>query len=40
MIFVVSEVSQFMHNTKEVHMEAVTRILRYLKLIPDNGILF
>ncbi|RVW28104.1 Crossover junction endonuclease MUS81 [Vitis vinifera] len=29
-------VSQFMHNTKEVHMEAVTRILRYLKLIPDN----
>ena len=29
--FVVSVVSQYMHDPKSVHMEAVNRILRYLK---------
>ena len=32
--------SQFMHNPEEQHMNAVMRILRYLKSAPRKGILF
>ncbi|RVX10878.1 Retrovirus-related Pol polyprotein from transposon TNT 1-94 [Vitis vinifera] len=35
--FAVSAVSQFMHIPTEEHMEAVYRILRYLKMIPRKG---
>jgi hypothetical protein len=35
-----SVVSQFMHSPSEEHMNAVTRILRYLKSSPGKGILF
>ena len=38
--FVVSLVSQFMHNLIEEHMHAVQRILNYLKATPGKGILF
>ncbi|XP_073049461.1 secreted RxLR effector protein 161-like [Primulina eburnea] len=38
--FAVSYVSQFMHNPKQCHMDAVYRILRYLKKSPGKGILF
>jgi hypothetical protein len=38
--YVVSIVSQFMHNPSEVHMEAALRVLRYLKSSPGRGILF
>ena len=31
---------QFMHDPREQHMNAVMRILRYLKLAPAKGILF
>jgi hypothetical protein len=33
-------VSQFMHSPKEEHLEAVMRILRYLKGTPGKGIVF
>ncbi|KAF5456016.1 hypothetical protein F2P56_025533 [Juglans regia] len=33
-------VSQFMNNPNEEHMEAVYRILRYLKLTPGRGLFF
>ncbi|PON59888.1 hypothetical protein PanWU01x14_156070 [Parasponia andersonii] len=33
-------VSQFMHSPIECHMEAVQRILRYLKATPGKGLLF
>ncbi|KAK3009717.1 hypothetical protein RJ639_014570 [Escallonia herrerae] len=33
-------VSQYMHNPGEQHMNAVLRILRYLKYAPGQGILF
>ena len=36
----VSMVSQFMNNPNEEHMEAVYRILRYLKLTPGKGLYF
>ena len=36
----VSVVSQFMHAPSEEHMEAVYRILRYLKSAPGKGLLF
>lgn len=29
-----------MHSPREVHMESLYRILRYLKLVPSRGILF
>ena len=35
-----SIVSQFMHNPREQHMNAVMRILRYLKSAHGKGILF
>ena len=38
--FVVSVVSQFMSKPTEEHMEAVYRILRYLKMTPDKGLFF
>lgn len=38
--FVVSVMSQFMNNPTEEHMEAVYRVLRYLKGTPGKGLLF
>ena len=38
--FAVSIVSQFMHSPRETHMEAVFRILRYLKSAPGKGLFF
>ncbi|XP_050909535.1 uncharacterized mitochondrial protein AtMg00810-like [Lathyrus oleraceus] len=38
--FSVSVVSQFMHSPFEEHLEAVYRILRYLKGNPGKGLLF
>jgi Reverse transcriptase (RNA-dependent DNA polymerase) len=36
----VSVVSQFMHSPSDEHMEAVMRIIRYLKGAPGRGIVF
>ena len=33
-------VSQFIHSPEEEHMEAMYRILRYLKSAPGRGLLF
>lgn len=38
--YVVSVVSQFMHSPKEEHLEAVMRIVRYLKGTPGKCIVF
>ena len=38
--YVVSVVSQFMHNPSEEHMNAVIRILHYLKSSPGKGLMF
>jgi hypothetical protein len=38
--FAVSVVSQFMHNPKTHHMDAVYRIIRYLKGCPGQGLLY
>ena len=38
--YAVSVVSQFMHNPSEEHMDAVMRILKYLKSAPGRGLLF
>ena len=38
--YALSIVSQFMNNLGEQHMNAVMRILRYLKSAPGKGILF
>ncbi|KAH9699990.1 protein kinase domain-containing protein [Citrus sinensis] len=38
--FAVSAVSQFMHNPTEQHMDAVFRILKYLKMTPGKGLFF
>ena len=38
--YVVGVVSQFMHSPHESHMEAIYKILRYLKSTPGKGILF
>ncbi|KAL4021159.1 hypothetical protein IC575_019950 [Cucumis melo] len=38
--FAVSVVSQFMQTPYEKHMEAVNRILRYLKNTPGKGLMF
>lgn len=38
--YAVSVVSQFMHNPKESHLQAVYRLLRYLKTTPGKGVLY
>lgn len=38
--YAVSVVSQYMQNPSEVHMDAVIRILRYLKYAPGRGLMF
>ncbi|XP_024187552.2 uncharacterized protein LOC112192448 isoform X2 [Rosa chinensis] len=38
--YAVSVVSQFMHNPSEAHMDAVFRILQYLKSAPGKGLIF
>ena len=38
--YALSIVSQFMHNPGEQHINAIMRILRYLKFAPGKGILF
>jgi hypothetical protein len=38
--YAVSVVSQFMHAQSEAHMDAVNRILRYLKSAPGRGLMF
>lgn len=38
--FAVSMVSRFMNNPSTTHMDAVVRILRYLKSSPGTGLLF
>ena len=38
--YAVSVVSRFMHNPSKQHMDAVVRILRYLKSAPGKGLLF
>uniref|UniRef100_A0ACD5WHZ8 Uncharacterized protein n=1 Tax=Avena sativa TaxID=4498 RepID=A0ACD5WHZ8_AVESA len=38
--FAVSLVSQFMHNPQNHHLDAVKRILRYLKGCPGKGLLY
>ena len=38
--YVVSVVSQFMHFSSKEHMDAVYRVLRYLKSFPDKGLFF
>ena len=38
--FAVSVVSQYMHSPKESHLEAMYKILRYLKGSPGRGLFF
>ena len=38
--YVVSLVSQFMHNPSKDHMNVVIQILRYLKSSPGRGLMF
>lgn len=38
--YAISLVSQFMHSPSEEHMDAIYRILRYLKCAPGKGLLF
>jgi hypothetical protein len=38
--YTVSVVSQFMHNPKDSHLQAVYRLLRYLKSTSRKGILY
>jgi hypothetical protein len=38
--YAISVVSQFMHAPNEEHMDAVNRIIRYLKGAPGKGLLF
>ena len=38
--FAISMVSQFMHDPKSHHMDAVMQIIRYLKSCPGRGLLY
>ena len=38
--YAVSVVSQFMHSPSEAHMDAISCILRYLKMAPGKGLVF
>jgi len=38
--YAVNVVSQFMHDPKNPHMDAVEQILRYLQSTPGKGLLF
>ncbi|KAM1494901.1 hypothetical protein ACFXTO_029686 [Malus domestica] len=38
--YAISVVSQFMHSPSKAHMDAVTRILRYLKMAHGRGLFF
>jgi len=38
--YAVNVVSQFMHDPRKLHMDAVEKILRYLKSTPGKRILF
>lgn len=38
--YLVSVVSQFMHDPQERHLQAVDKILQYLKMSPGRGLLF
>ena len=38
--YIVSVISQFMQSSKEVHLQAVNKVLQYLKGSPGKGILF
>uniref|UniRef100_A0A3Q7I1H2 Reverse transcriptase Ty1/copia-type domain-containing protein n=1 Tax=Solanum lycopersicum TaxID=4081 RepID=A0A3Q7I1H2_SOLLC len=37
--FAIQNLSQFMHSTKQSHMEAATRVVKYIKQAPGVGIL-
>ena len=37
--YVVSMISQFMHNPKDVHFQVAYKVLQYLNSIPRKGIL-
>ena len=39
-VYAVCVVSQFMHDPRKPHMDAVERILRYLKTASSKGLLF
>ena len=36
----VSVINQFMHDPREIYLQAAYRVLHYLKAHPGNGILF
>jgi hypothetical protein len=38
--YAVSVVSQYMHDPRSGHLDAVYRILQYLKSSPEKGIIF
>ena len=38
--FAVSVVSQFMHSPRQAHLDAVFRIVKYLKSTPGKGLFF
>ncbi|XP_072080996.1 secreted RxLR effector protein 161-like [Arachis hypogaea] len=38
--YAVSVVSQFMHDPRERHLQAVNKIIQYLKASPEKGLLF
>lgn len=40
MAYAVSLISQFIHSTKEVHLQATYRVLQYFKGTPGKGIMY